>query len=307
MHQMTVNERTARRDPTRTTMLRQQYVVAARSRFRALKGLISETIVQNDALLLSDRRSVANASAARRYDFPSDLAGKSSAFMDWLYDAMDDDILEITLRDGRRIVSHNAWQNVYVRAGYGRGVDMASTALRQAGIEISPYSLTALFNSAMHAEALAMLFVRNFDELRGITDVMGQQIARTLAEGLARGLGPRQVAQLINERVDGIGINRALTLARTEIIRAHAEASLNRYEEFGLQGVMGRAEWVTAGDDKVCPLCAALEGKQFTIQEARGMLPLHPNCRCAWLPLIGLRANLRRKYYARRYGEAARS
>lgn len=305
MCQMTVNEKTIRRDPTRTAMLRQKYVGAMHSRFRLLKGLLNTTIVKNDALLLSDRRNVANASAAQRYDFPSDLAGKSQAFMDWLYDAMDDDILEVTLRDGRRIVSHSAWQNVYVRTGYGRGVDMASAALRQTGFEIPAYSMTALFNSPMHADALGLLFSRNFNELQGITETVGQQIARTLAEGLARGLGPRQVAQLINERVDGIGMARSTLLARTEIIRAHAEATLNRYEEFGIQGVMGRAEWVTAGDDKVCPICADLDGKEFTIQEARGLLPRHPNCRCAWSPVVGLRANIRRKYYARRFEIAA--
>lgn len=43
--------------------------------------------------------------------------------------------------------------------------------------------------------------------------------------------------------------------------------------------------WATAGDDYVCPECEALEDQVFTLQTARGMLPLHPNCRCALYPL----------------------
>lgn len=43
--------------------------------------------------------------------------------------------------------------------------------------------------------------------------------------------------------------------------------------------------WATAGDDFVCPECEALEDQVFTLQTARGMFPLHPNCRCALYPL----------------------
>ena len=44
------------------------------------------------------------------------------------------------------------------------------------------------------------------------------------------------------------------------------------------------AEWTTAGDERVCPECGGWEGIKMTIEEARGMIPLHPNCRCDWLP-----------------------
>jgi len=46
-----------------------------------------------------------------------------------------------------------------------------------------------------------------------------------------------------------------------------------------------KVAWVTAGDDWVCEQCAALEDQIFTLETARGMLPLHPNCRCALYPL----------------------
>jgi hypothetical protein len=47
-------------------------------------------------------------------------------------------------------------------------------------------------------------------------------------------------------------------------------------------------EWVnvaTAGDDKVCPICEDIEENgPYTINEARGLIPAHPRCRCAFIP-----------------------
>jgi hypothetical protein len=73
-------------------------------------------------------------------------------------------------------------------------------------------------------------------------------------------------------------------LARTEIIHAHAEGQLDAFELLKVEGVQVLAEWSTAGDEIVCELCSDLEGVVMTIKEARGSLPRHPNCRCAWVP-----------------------
>lgn len=287
----------AQRDPTRTATLRGQYAAAARGRFVKVKKLVRESVVDNDALALDPgRRLSILARAAHRYDFPSDPAGKAQAFMDWLMQAADDEILEVTQRDGRRISAHSAWQNVYVRAAYSKAIDGADKELFRAGVKVPEGEIWAMFRQPMHANTLALLFTRNFDELRGITEAMGQAIARELAMGLAKGLGAAQIARLLNARVDKIGIHRATLLARTEIIRAYAEASLNRYEEMGIGEVIGEVELATAGDQRVCPICKSLRGRTYTIAEARGIIPVHPQCRCAWKPVI-LTANTRR-YFA---------
>lgn len=38
--------------------------------------------------------------------------------------------------------------------------------------------------------------------------------------------------------------------------------------------------WVTAHDDKVCPVCSARDGVIYTTMEIRYDYPAHPNCRC---------------------------
>jgi SPP1 gp7 family putative phage head morphogenesis protein len=103
---------------------------------------------------------------------------------------------------------------------------------------------------------------------------------------MAEGRSPLDIAEALVDRVERVGLTRARLIARTEVIGAHAEATLNAYEEAGVTGVEVEAEWTTAGDDRVCPECESMEGRSFTLAEARGMIPAHPNCRCAFLPKI---------------------
>lgn len=287
-----------RRDPTRTAGLRREYVNACKRRFNRAKALIKETVVVNDALALDTRHGTTGilntlqTQPARRYDFPSDPAGKAAAFMDWLRDMVDDEILAIEERDGRRITLREEWQNLYVRTAYTKGVAHADRVLGWAGIQPRDQEIWQIFQEPIHANTLAMLYTRSFDELRGITEAMAQGISRVLAEGVARGWGMAAIAREMNRQVVGIGIRRATLLARTEIIRAFAEGTLNRFEEAGITEVIGDVELATAEDLRVCPICAGLNGKRYTIKEARGVIPVHPQCRCAWLPVF-LQANRR--------------
>jgi SPP1 gp7 family putative phage head morphogenesis protein len=114
---------------------------------------------------------------------------------------------------------------------------------------------------------------------------MDTQISRVLSESLSEGVNPREAASRLNDRVDAVGITRAQTLAQTEIIHAHAEGTLDRYESEDFTEVEVQAEHLTAGDSQVCPECASLEGTTYTIQEARGMIPVHPRCRCSFSPV----------------------
>jgi SPP1 gp7 family putative phage head morphogenesis protein len=95
----------------------------------------------------------------------------------------------------------------------------------------------------------------------------------------------RDLSRTLAERVD-VGIKRARVLTRTEVISAHAEATLNSYTEAGLEGVEIDAEFSSTDDNKRCPKCADLERRVYTIAEARGVIPVHPNCRCAFVPVV---------------------
>lgn len=276
------------RDPTRTITLRNRYARAARVRFRTVRQIMREAIIDRDVLALQPSGPLAFADLPPippRFAFPTSEE-KVAAFMKWLHEAEDAAILEVIEYDGREIVARREWQNMYVRAGYQAGAQQATTKLVAAGLEVPDQQIAAVLRAPRHADALGMLYTRNFEELKGITAAMDQQISRELAAGLVAGVGPREIARSISRVVDGVGIGRANVLARTEIVRAHAEATLNRFEDFGIDKVSAMVEFSTAGDDRVCPDCDALEGEEFTIDEARGIIPVHPSCRCAWLPVI---------------------
>ncbi|MEE8137754.1 MAG: minor capsid protein, partial [Thermoanaerobaculia bacterium] len=210
-----------------------------------------------------------------------DIPGKAAAFDVFMRELLDAEILEVV-----GDLPPSGWQNVYVRASYSVGVQHADASLRAVGVEPPPGTLAQTFNQPIHAEKLQILFSRNFNELRGITNATAQQLSRVVTEGLATGQGPAVVAREITRVIGTIGRNRSRVLARTETIRAHAVSTLARFEQSGIKTVEGFAEFQTAGDDRVCQTCQDLEGRRFTLEAAASIIPVHANCRCVWLPVV---------------------
>lgn len=269
-----------RTDPTRTTTLRKQFEAEFYKRFRRLKGRIRREIDKEDGFGLKTNRG--------RFDFPrSDQ--KVAGFMEWLRDAQQQELIGVSRGVPIDRAARQAWTSTYIDTAYQRGVQQAGARMRAEGAQVAPEWVERAFTRPIHADRMGLAFIRTYSELEGITDAMDQQISRVLAQTLADGRsGPtaaKELAQIINGRVDKVGLTRARMLARTEVISAHAEAGLNSYEEAGIEGVEVEAEWLTAAD--ACPLCVdAASAGPYTIQEARGMIPLHPNCRCSFAPRI---------------------
>ncbi|MBA7608783.1 hypothetical protein ES703_15965 [subsurface metagenome] len=86
--------------------------------------------------------------------------------------------------------------------------------------------------------------------------------------------------QKYTKRYDRLLRDRSKMIARTEASRSVNEGYLDslegtRYEEVELS---------MAAD--ACHACLDLAGRKFKRSEARGMLPIHPNCRCHWIVVI---------------------
>lgn len=283
-----------RNDPSRTNGIIRLYRGDLNRRWNRIASLIWETVVVNDALRLSEREApfgsslpVAAARAATPFDFRSDPAGKLEDFTRWLSEALDDEVLEVSRGPLGRVISSSRWQGTYVRSAYSRGLEHAHRELRRAGIPFDARMITNLFNAPVHAESLSLLYSRQFNELEGITRAVSQQIGRVMADGIATGQGPRAIARTMRGVVHNIGFNRSIVMARTETINTHATATLNRYEDANVQGVTALAEFLTAQDLDVCPECEAFEtGEAIPIDAARGIIPVHANCRCVWIPAL---------------------
>lgn len=264
-----------RTDPTKTTVLRRRFEEDLERRFDIVKRAIREMVLIENAFGI-----VRNVG---RFEFERD-SDKGKAFMRWLKDLQDKEILEIVPGTPLKAVASNAWTNKYIQSAYQKGIANAGARMRSAGAQVSDRWLNGAFNRPIHADRIARIYMRTFKDLDGITKEMDKGIRKTLSLGFAEGRSPLDIARQLNKDVDGIGITRARTLARTEIVAAHADANLSAFEEAGVEGVDVESEWSTASDP--CPICDELAGETYTIAEARGLMPAHPNCRCAWTPRI---------------------
>lgn len=280
-------------DPTRTTTLRNRYASHLRGGFDNINAKIRDGIIRRDVFGLG---TDALATDIPAFQFET-RSQKVERFRTWLQNNIESDVLS-------RI---STTENTYIRSAYGAGLRHAAARLREQGVNVQAEDLQTAFALPVHEESLQLLFTRNYAALQGITDEMAKQIADRLTIGFARGWGPRRMGREIAGRVEAVGKSRATTLARTEVINAHTESTLNRYERAGVEGVTIQAEFSTAGDNRVCPLCASLEGSVRTIENVRqGTFdyqadddeppslsgtypvrpPVHPNCRCAILPVV---------------------
>lgn len=276
-----------KKDPTRTTTLRRRFMADMKRRMRLLKTAVKDLVVDKDVFGLKKTDPLKFNVAEREWRFNSN-PDKLDNFNKWFKQQTDQKLLSVTGP------ANTPWTSEYVESSYRKGALRAYTDNHKEELAISPdfylgsreQFLKTVFGQPEMVSKLKLVYTRVFEELKGITSAMSQQVSRVLADGLANGRGALEIARNMANTVDGITRKRALVLARTEVIRAHAEGQLDSFELLGVEKLGVEVEWSTAGDEKVCPLCSPLEGKIYTIEEARGMIPRHPNCRCAWIPAV---------------------
>lgn len=296
-----------RYDPTRTTSLRNRFARQMRVRFDRLYSLVRRAIVEEDCFALKEEKgfqamasSVGETPGYRAYQFMSSQE-KLEAFMQWIREQEKKGILQTTKIPQLGNAREEAWTDLYIDSAYRAGVSRAREQLGLLPSLSAKIGETApSFLGPFHIDRVGLLYLRVFSDLKGITEAMDTLISRALAQGMAEGRNPRQIAQIMNKIITGSGADLSLTdslgrfiparrraeiLARTEIIRAHHLATIQEYRNWGVLEVKVKAEWRTAGDDRVCEECAELEGKVFTLDEIEFMIPYHPQCRCIALPL----------------------
>lgn len=284
--------RLAAYDPTKTLTIRKRFEADVNRRFNKLLKAIDTEVVEKDGFSLEGLSDIqANVKSGEgRFEFTR-ADEKVDAFMDWLEDEAQDGILEIQRGTPIESAAQDAWCNVYIDTSYQRGIRQAGEEIRRGGIQIDRTFIADAFNRHIHADRAGLIYTRTLEELKNVTDDMASSIRDELTRGMLEGKGPLDMAAKIKDRVKKVGLYRARLIARTETIAAHAEATLNTYQEAGLEGVHVLAEWNTAGEGvKVCEICLDLErqtrANPIPIAEARGMIPAHPNCRCSWIPLV---------------------
>lgn len=111
-------------------------------------------------------------------------------------------------------------------------------------------------------------------------DKLQQALNDKLVNSVITGKKTTELKKLLQERFN-ISYRCADTLVRTELAHIQTEAAKKRYEDYGIQYI----EVLVDVDDRTCDKCKALIGKKFPIHAAPP-LPVHPNERCAIIPVI---------------------
>ena len=105
------------------------------------------------------------------------------------------------------------------------------------------------------------------------------EMTQALIDATATGQNPRETARLMLDAMAG-NLDRALTIARTEQLRAYRTASLQQMKDSGVvKGYVRRC----ALQDNTCMACIALDGQEYPTDH---MMETHPNCRCFMEPML---------------------
>ena len=271
-----------RGDPSRTKLLRDTAQRDMRVRFRRILTRIKKLLVEEDALGLRPKNQVTNT----RWQFRTDEE-KVKEFDAWLRRQISSEILTGII---------GASGNVeWVEKAYKKGAETAFKGVTKRTLKpqlekpISVFEgqkeqfIQSFITGPQSVRKVKLLQARVLTDLKNTTEDMAKRLEVVLVDGLIQGKQPYAMIEDVQKAM-GVSAFRAETIARTEIIRANAEGNLDAMEALGVEEVGVLVEWSTAGDQRVCGLCSALDGITLKIKEAHNLLPRHPNCRCAFIP-----------------------
>jgi SPP1 gp7 family putative phage head morphogenesis protein len=309
-------------DPSRTKTERQRFMREMTRRAKKLEKAVTEFLVTDDAFGMEEKKPISMLdlipknrtitasdifqamtqatenmaieaekvlSNKRQYAFLTSPQ-KVKQFQQWLQQQIDGGLLQVV--GG---IKNKPWTAEYVESAWRKGMMRAYTDVRKQDLSKTSqwYAgtkeqwLKSAFLQPEMMSKVELLATRAFEGMKGVTASMSTQMSRILADGLANGRGPRVVAKQMTDAIGKLNRTKYMVIARTELIHAHAEGQLDGYKLLGVEQVEAKLEWSTAKDPLVCPVCeAGFKDGPYTIEQARGLIPAHPNCRCAWAPYI---------------------
>lgn len=167
----------------------------------------------------------------------------------------------------------------YQRKAAQIGIDAANAAIEAGGTgplsaawnRINVSAVEAMIGIAGDGSPLYLLLAKDYGSaVDGLLDA--------LISGIASGKG---VKEIVREMVEsfGIGLDRAILIARTETQRAYRMGSTEQYRESGV--VTGFMRLVKK--QGACLGCLLLDGEMFETSEE---LDDHPNGRCTAIPIV---------------------
>jgi SPP1 gp7 family putative phage head morphogenesis protein len=127
------------------------------------------------------------------------------------------------------------------------------------------------------------------------------QIRRAIGTGMSNGEGMSAIQRRVR---DAMGVetdrrkgfranfNRVQVITRTTVQTVANQGALAAYK--ANSDILKGWSWLCARDERTCPACFGMDGKNFAFKSQQRPPPLHPNCRCtsvAWIKPDALEAD----------------
>lgn len=231
-------------DPAGTKGLRDRSIREARKRMRKAAQLIRQyvesmpyTVKQVDK---ADAPSVPKSAKrtstlknAQQYTWLVDDALMNQA-MRYIQGVLADALI-----NGDESWSYRWWMNAYLDPSAEMGMSESLANAQRLVAETTEEAqrianiITAeqVLMSPPYQRRLKLMHGRVFEEMKGLTSETTADLRRVLTDGMARGLGIRDLTGIINDRV-GVSLSRAERIARTEINRTYTNAYMDETDDF---------------------------------------------------------------------------
>lgn len=184
---------------------------------------------------------------------------------------------ELQAQMQKELLRYNGWAASHVE---GKRQDMGRLGTLHADSLMEASGVAARFNRLPDRQIAQMVSHVSRGPLNELlTAAYGDTadaVAQRLVDGVAHGLGPREVADTAANAL-GVDLDRTLTIARTETLRAYRGPQLERFEQFGVVQYRRIATY----DDRTCIGCLAEDGNLYDTPDG---FDAHPNCRCTAIP-----------------------
>lgn len=228
--------------------------------------------IRSDAAELAEKQ--------RRAQLAGDTISPSWLFRQQRYRRLEATVLReishlevVTERATRRaqaavipIGSRDALRSVLDRAPNSE----ARAVVQQQWGHFDPSSVERLVGNTANGMPLASL-------LSGTAVGARDAVTHALVTGIVAGQSPRRTARAVQAAL-GSTQARALTITRTETLRAYRAAAIGAMQQ---SDVVQTWTWVATLDATTCPMCWDANGSVHDVNES---LDSHPNCRCAAIP-----------------------
>ena len=258
----------------------QVLVIAQRHRdalLRMERGAASQMVRAYGGIWVRLRREIEDVLS--RYEGTQGADAQTS--LDWLLD--QDRLQRLLQQTERQINRFAAVADGRIKRGQRAAIEAAQASAQamvqtQAGLQIEWNRLpTEMIETLVGTTA-------NGSPLRALLDQLGPHASASVRKGLIEGMGlgenPRSVAERIRRSLGG-NLAKALTISRTEMLRAAREASRQSY--LANSDILDGWKWLSAKQTRTCAMCLAMDGTLHALEE---VLDDHPNGRCTSIPVV---------------------